>query len=132
MKREIKFNYLWFNEIRFISKTLSIQDIEGGAFREMFASKELQHFSIKARRQFTGLKDSDGKEIFEGDIVQEKVVGEKKFGVGVIKWESPSFIVDRKTWLTVRKSIKVVGNIHENPELLDVEVIAGGPGHNIR
>lgn len=78
--------------------------------------------------QSTGLFDKNGKEIFEGDIVDYK--GRK----AVIKWHGSyaSFIyrfVDElnkrsaewyQLYLTYLKC-EVIGNIYENPELLEVE-----------
>ena len=65
--------------------------------------------------QYTGLKDKNGKETYEGDIVQYYDLryksNDKCFG-------RPS-VVDRffgDTW-----DYEILGNIHENPELLGEE-----------
>lgn len=78
--------------------------------------------------QSTGLKDKNGKEIFEGDIVDYK--GRK----AVIKWHGSyaSFIYRFVDELKERNSewhplflayyhVEVIGNKFENPELLEVE-----------
>lgn len=77
--------------------------------------------------QFTGLKDKNGKEIFEKDIVDFK--GRK----AIVKWHGSyaSFIYEfvdelqnRKTeWQPLYLSyyhFEIIGNIYENPELLEV------------
>lgn len=71
--------------------------------------------------QFTGVHDEDGKEIYEGDVIfQINVFGGRMYSVEYI---NGAFCLCRNgdIWLTlvdVRISIRVWGNIHDNPELL--------------
>ena len=85
--------------------------------------------------QSTGLKDKNGKEIFEGDILTDGHT------TGVIR-NHPTlgfYTVDESSkegYLSdtvgtedfeeakefIRNSIEIIGNIHENPELLKVEI----------
>ena len=66
----------------------------------------------------TGQLDKNGREIYEGDIVAytDDVAG--KSGRDVVRLEGPCFQPLTAIPIYATQTIEVVGNIHENPELL--------------
>jgi uncharacterized phage protein (TIGR01671 family) len=78
--------------------------------------------------QYTGLKDKNGKEIYEGDILfypedEENIVEMQDIKRPVI-WERGAFRIDvYEHWRKVlddetAEEGEIIGNIYENPELL--------------
>jgi len=71
--------------------------------------------------QFTGLIDKNGKEIYEGDIINALHPSNKMALYGQVSFKNGCFKFDyiNDPWnLFVMKEIEVIGNIYENPELL--------------
>lgn len=80
---------------------------------------------------YIGLKDKNGKEIYVGDIVRAEDNGH--YLVGAVEWNEDyakceviydqitnnSFEFESDSGYPVANSCEVIGNIHENPELLE-------------
>lgn len=71
--------------------------------------------------QYIGLKDKNGKEIYEGDILGGVIGGtvvwvkdEARFGIDILGDTSETKFDEWKSY-----DLEVIGNIYDNPELLE-------------
>ncbi len=72
--------------------------------------------------RYTGRTDKNGKKMFEGDVVEAYKFGEEKF-VNSISFRQGCFWFGNwifTEFLDKFRHYKVVGNIHDNPKLLEV------------
>ena len=121
--RDIKFR-VWDNErnAMFNSKSVDVDFFEGKIeitsdtirYDEVYTD-EIKDFELM---QYVGCKDKNNKEIYEGDIVKTKE------HIGQIIYSKGMFFIDVKgdfylPIYNVLEFMEVIGNIYENPELLE-------------
>ncbi|MDQ8229659.1 YopX family protein [Enterococcus faecium] len=117
-------------------KTKTIQEIESISFKEKklvidqksvawFNSDYIRNFDEVELMQSTGLRDKNGVEMFEGDIVKTLEV-DSGVTFSTIKFEEGAFCIDYKNLGTefeflyfADSHLEVVGNIWENSGLLE-------------
>ncbi|EAF2388105.1 hypothetical protein CN368_05440 [Listeria monocytogenes] len=115
--RKIEFR-AWDKEVKEMDYNPSVIEIwQNKPINEQF---RLESEEKLVWMQYTGLKDKNGKKIFEGDVGWD----EHNECYGVVKFEEGKFLY---VWENIAEDlqevadgIEICGNIHENPDLLEV------------
>jgi hypothetical protein len=137
MKQELKFR-AWDNDYHKMVKSIVCETFELGISFEGVVIGFEQENSTKDKpasvgifparftpMQFTGLKDQSGKEIYEGDILNNLSGNKYKVVFEYGSFMKQHIMEFHPTGLLseVNLSFWVVGNIYENPELLEQDTL---------
>ena len=94
---------------------------EGTVFKPHY-DRDAEIVSGFTIEQFTGLHDKNGKEIYEGDLIKygSDAPLEVIYRESCFCYNQKSRYISRLQIFDNINKIEVIGNIHENPELLEV------------
>lgn len=121
--RELKFR-VWSEEDKEYRTDLNVFRLHDGKIICTSPAYSLEGDRFDAE-QYTGLKDRHGKEIYEGDIVVNTYYDDGEMYKVLWVDDSVAFgmesLDDMELYKLPLESLEVIGNIHENPELLEEE-----------
>ena len=87
-------------------------DDDGEGYRDRTVSYPKGYYLT----QYTGLKDKNGTEIYEGDVISGEYDGDHE--TWEVGWEEDRDICGWSVTPDLCETMEVIGNIYENPELL--------------
>lgn len=88
-----------------------------------FNAQKRQRVRVETVGEYTGLRDKNGREVWEGDIDQDGMIiaycdGNNDFHGMAVGWYLQRNDFESWVELSAGLNVKIIGNIHKNPELL--------------
>lgn len=102
-------------------RLVKIEQFENGCSYQVFEDHECNLM------QYTGLKDKNGKDIYEGDVVCYNGGKTESRAKMTVKWLDAGFVLTayREEWVynlgeCISDTLEIIGNLYENPELSEL------------
>ena len=118
-----------------MSRDLRFRVWKDGGYFDYFSFYDIDKHAISFSEidrveQYTGLTDITGEKIYEGDIVKQmnyntynynpELITKQFYKIGIICWSPGRFYIKHSEFNSYnnRDKVEIIGNIHENLELL--------------
>lgn len=110
-----------YNILPLSDKTFLVENAASEKYVDVYPDMDNIPPNMFAIMHYTGLKDKNGKEVFEEDIITHEVNNM----IGVVTWGTYGFVIENLDRTEIIADLSeydydpvVIGNVYENPELL--------------
>ena len=123
--KAVEFKFMSLEELLdcdFALESMVMQLNEEGSLLSCVELEDLVEYELISKDQFTGLTDKNGVEIYEGDVAEVEGLGACEVVICHLygtSFEREGYRAPAVESLAENDLFKVIGNIHQNPELTE-------------